>query len=251
MLSLLPRYLQGLRAPLRGLGFLRRNKKLWWWVLPPALVNTLITLFSLVGAVALSWVLIEWAWPMYGDSFWQWVFKITVSIGIVLGVIGLTAVAWLILTSVCAGYFLSVLAARVEKTLGLADDEVHDISLIREGVEAALETAVVLSIHGAALLAQFIPVAGTVVSVPVVLVTDAYVFGWEILSYPMGVRGMTLKERAAFIKRHRPETVGLGTTVLPTAIIPVVGALVMCFATVGAVLLYRDLIERDAEHIDV
>ena len=245
MLSLFPRYMHGLRSPLRGLGLLREHKKLWLWVFPPAIINTLITLLALVMVVMLSWVLIDWVWPMYGSSFWQWVYKITVSIAIVLGVIGLTAVAWLILTSVCVGFLLSILAERVEKTLGLAEEEVYEISLVREGIEAALETSVVVTIHAAAFLAQFVPVIGTAVSVPAVLITDAFVFGWEIMSYPMGVRGLTLKQRAAFIRKHRPETVGLGTTVLPTAIIPIVGGLVMCFATIGAVLLYRDLISEE------
>ena len=238
--------MSGLKAPFRGIGYLRKNKKLWLWVLPPALVNTLITVLSLIAAVALSWWLIATVWPMYGSSFMQWVYKISVSIGIVLGVIGLTVIVWLVLINVCAGYLLSILATRVEKKLGLSDDEIHEISLVREGIEAALETAVVLSIHLAAFLAQFIPFLGTVVSVPIVLVTDAFVFGWEILAYPMGVRGMTLKQRGAFIKRHRPEVVGLGSAVLPFVIVPVIGGFMMSFATVGAVLLYRDLIEADA-----
>jgi len=246
-LSLLTRYFKGLYAPVRGLGYLRANRSLWKWVLPPALVNTLITVLALGGAVALSWWLIGWAWPMYGDSLWQWVAKVFAAVGIVLGVIGLMVVVWLILTSLCAGYLLGVLAGRVEKQLGLSEAEVHDISLVREGVEATAETAVVLGIHGGAMVAQFVPVLGTVVSVPIVLVTDAFVLGWEIMGQPMGVRGMTLKERAAFIKRHRPETLGLGSAVLPAVLVPVVGGFVMCFATIGAVLLYRELVAREAE----
>jgi len=79
MLTFFPRYTHGLRAPFRGMGLLRQHPKLWAWVLPPALVNTLITLLALVGIVVFSWMLIEWVWPMYGDTFWQWVYKITVN----------------------------------------------------------------------------------------------------------------------------------------------------------------------------
>lgn len=245
MLSPTIRYTRGFRATFRGFNYLRKNKGLLLWVLPPALVNTLITILALVMLISLSWWLISIVWPMYGDTFWQWVFKISVSIGIVLGVIAATAVVWLILTGIVAGYLLGVLAGRVERRLGLDEDEIHDISLIREGTEALLETSVIITIHALAFLAQFVPVVGTMVAMPAVLITDAFVFGWEIMSHPMGVRGMTLKERSAFIKRHRPETLGLGSTVLPTAIIPIVGGFVMCFATIGAVLLYRELIEEE------
>lgn len=247
MLSPVTRYTRGFNAPFRGLAYLRKNKGLWPWVLPPALVNTLITLLALVMLVALSWWLIGIVWPMYGDTFWQWVYKILVSIGIALGVIGVTVIVWLILTGVCAGYLLGVLAGRVERRLGLAEDEIHEISLIREGAEAILETSVILTIHLVALIVQFIPVIGTAIALPAVLITDAYVFGWEIMSHPMGVRGMNLWERKAFIARHRPEVLGLGSTILPLAIIPIAGGCMMCFATVGAVLLYRDLIQEDAQ----
>lgn len=243
MLSPLTRYFKGLRAPLDGLGYLRQNKSLWAWVLPPALVNTLVTIGVLVGAVVLAWMLIAWAWPMYGDSLWQWVFKLAAAIGIVLGVIGLAVVLWLILISVCVGYLLGLLAERVEKKLGLDESQISPMSLVRETGEALIESGKILSIHGVAFLMQFIPVVGTVVSVPAALLADAYVLGGEVMGYPMGVRGMTLKERSVFIKAHRLETVGLGSAVLPTSFVPVLGGFVMCFATIGAVLLYRELSE--------
>lgn len=242
MLSPAKRYAQGLSAPLRGLGFVRKNRFLWKWVLPPALVNTLITLAALVMAVWLSWWLVGEVWPLYGNTFWQWVFKIAAAVGIVLGVIGLTVVVWLVLTSVCAGYLLGVLAGRVERQLGLAEDEIHELSLVREGAEAVVETAVIIGIHLFGFVAQFIPFVGQFIALPAVLITDAYVLGWEVMGYPLGVRGMTLKDRSAFLKRHRPETLGVGTTLLPVMAVPVVGGFMMCFATVGAVLLHRDLI---------
>jgi|GEM_PF-3571126 len=245
MISPLKGYLRGLYTPFRGIGFLCKNKSFWAWVLPPALVNTAITLVALVVLVALSWLLIDWVYPLFGTGFWQWVFKWLAVIGVVLAVLGLTVVVWLILINVCAGYLLSVLAGRVERRLGLREDEIHPVPLTQEVKEAVIETSRVLGIHGLAFAAQFIPVVGTAVSVPVVLLADAYIFGGEFLNYPMGVRGLSLEERTVFIRRHRAEAVGMGSTILPLGLVPIVGGFMMAFATVGAVLLYRELVENE------
>lgn len=246
MLSPVSRYTRGLFAPFRGLGHLRRNKVLWLWAIPPALVNTLITLLALTLLVWLSWLAVGYVWQLYGSGFWQWVWRIAASIAAVIGVIGATLVVWLMLVNICAGYLLGILAEKVEKRLGLGQDEVYALSLVRETGDAVVESGKMLTIHGVALLMQFVPVIGAVVALPAVLIADAYLFGSEFFSYPMGVRGKTFKERSAFIRAHRAETLGIGTTILPVTLIPIVGGFMMSFATVGAVLLYREILAEQA-----
>ncbi|MFN3166925.1 MAG: EI24 domain-containing protein [Phycisphaeraceae bacterium] len=238
------RFLRGTRAPFDGFAYLRRHPSLWPFVLPAALVNVFITGAALLVLVLLAIVLINYVVPMFGDGFWQTVLMVLVIVAVVAVVVGLTVVCWLLMQNIISGHLLSKLAERVEHQLGLGEDAIRPVPFVRQVTDGVYDTALVLGIHGAAFAIQFVPVLGAAVGVPAALAADAYVFGSDFINHPLNLRGMSFKERRAFIRRHTAETVGVGAVTLPLGLIPVVGGLVMACSVIGAVRLYRELSER-------
>lgn len=244
------RFLRGTRVPFDGFAYLRKHPSLWPLVLPAALVNVFITGAALLVLVMLAVVLVGYVHPMFGEGFWQWVFEILVIIAIIVVVVGLTIVCWLLMQNIIGGHLLSKLAERVERQLGLAEDQIAPVPFSRQVKDGVYDTTLVLGIHGLAFAAQFVPVVGTMVAVPAALMADAYVFGSDFLNHPMNLRGMTFAQRRAMIRKHLPETVGIGVMTLPLGLIPIVGGLVMAGSVIGAVLLYRELSDQQATATD-
>jgi len=238
------RFLRGARVPFDGFAYLRKHPTLWPFVLPAALVNVFITGAALVVLVLLAIVLINWVVPMFGDGFWQTVLMVLVIVAVVAVVVGLTIVCWLLMQNIISGHLLSKLAERVEKQLGLGEDEINAVPFVRQVTDGVYDTALVLGIQGAAFAVQFVPGIGTLVGVPAALAADAYVFGSDFLNHPLNLRGMSFKERRAFIRKHTAETIGVGALSLPLGLIPLVGGLVMACSVIGAVRLYRELSEK-------
>ena len=63
--------------------------------------------------------------------------------------------------------------------------------------------------------------------------------GFDLLSYPLSLRGKRRSERVAFVRRHRPRTLGLGAVVVAFEFIPIFGAVFLTTAVVGSVLIHQ------------
>lgn len=96
-------------------------------------------------------------------------------------------------------------------------------------------------INGGALCLHMIPLIGSVASLAVMLYFDSMLFGAEVFGYPLMVRGIRRDEKWKFLRAHRPYNMGLGMATLLIGLVPLIGPIYMTAATVGAVLLYREL----------
>lgn len=236
---------RGFATPFRGFSYLRERRHLWPFVLPAALVNVFITGAALAVLVLVAIVLIAWVHPMFGGGLWAVVLEVVVIAAVVVFVLGLTLLCWLLMQNIIAGHLMSKLAERVERELGVEDGTLASVPFRRQVIDGGLDTVMLLSINGAGLLIQFVPVVGTVVGVPLVFLGDAWVLGGDFLAHPLNLRGQTFGERQRFLRRHWRETVGVGSAVVPLGLVPVVGGLVAACAVVGAVLLHRELAAED------
>ena len=63
----------------------------------------------------------------------------------------------------------------------------------------------------------------------------------------MSRRRMGFADKSAFLRRHRPATLGFGTMSFLLLLIPIVGALVIPFNVAGGTVLFCELLEREEE----
>jgi uncharacterized protein involved in cysteine biosynthesis len=144
-----------------------------------------------------------------------------------------------LLSGVLCGYFYSRLAARVERELGIASDELHDVTLWQEVCDAMADLGWLLLSLLLALLLALVPLVGPPLALAYSLYFQILTCGRTQFSYPLALRGLARPQRMVFCRKHPATTLGMGTVVLALEFIPVLGALLMVTAAAGAVILHR------------
>jgi CysZ protein len=231
----------GLAAPWRGLAYLNRHPALWRYGILPLVLNILVTMLVLVGAV---WGAIEFGKYIddrFANSILGWTGEIISILGLVAATVGLTVVGWLIFGALLTDQFNSVLARRVELSIGTPVNELRELPVLRQMFDALWTALVLLLINAGLLLLNCLPVIGSMIAIPLAVVIDGYVFGRDYLDYPLSLRGWPRPRKQQLARRHWPATVGLGMMVLLANLVPILGGILLTTAVVGAVLMYRDL----------
>ena len=244
-------FCRGLRAPLDGWRYMRRNSGLWRHAAVPILINTLITtcmLFGMLGGVWVFWK--YWAFDFGPGAAWG-TLEVILDIVATLAIVGAALVVAYLLNGILCDYFRSILAQKVEISLGMKQEDLCEVPITYQVVDAFRDLAGLVFYNLAFLLLNFIPVVGTAVAAGASLYYECCVFGIDFIDYPMALRGMRRKDKYAFARRHRMHVLGLGAVTFAASFIPVLGAVVLATAATGAVLLYRDILAESPENQSV
>jgi CysZ protein len=242
-------FLAGLRAPLEGFSFLIRRPALWPYAIFPILINIALTLLLLVGLgyAAYSFLQYMHTWPTFAAGWWgrtQEFFAAILVIAITLSVI---AGSYILIGGILTAWFNERLAKQVELAIGTPLSELHDLPFKYQVIDALINFSKVALTACVCFLLSIIPVVGIVLGGAISFYVDCFIFGYDYLDYPLALRGIRRKEKRAFARKHRPETLGLGATVLLMNFLPLVGPIFLTTAAAGAVLLHKRL--REAETI--
>ena len=232
---------RGFAAPWEGFGYLCQHPRLWWYGVVPVVLNLLITgavlLLLLVAAV---WFVV-YLHPLF-PAGWGWVaLEVLCAFGVLLLAVGLALIVWAFLQGSLGGYYLTKLAREVELHLGLSPDQMREVSWGYQFLDACRDVSALVAINGGFLLLHVVPGIGSVVGVAGSLYFDSMLFGEDYFDYPLALRGKRRHEKKDFIRRNRYYTLGLGAAVFLANFIPLVGAVLLATAVVGAVLLHRRL----------
>ncbi|MDS4071256.1 MAG: sulfate transporter CysZ [Candidatus Competibacter sp.] len=85
---------------------------------------------------------------------------------------------------------------------------------------------------------SFVPVAN--IAAPALwAVSTAWMLALEYADYPLGNRGLTLRDQRRLLRRHWPLTLGFGGMTLLLTLIPGLNLLVMPAAVIGATLMWN------------
>jgi CysZ protein len=133
------------------------------------------------------------------------------------------------------------MARVVELRLGATPEELVELSFIAEAADGARDAAWLVAINLALLSLHLVPGIGSLVSLALGWYVNCQTLGAGYLDFPLSLRGWRRRERRAFARRHLPQTLGLGTAALAGTLVPVLGAVLLLGAVVGAVLLHRRL----------
>ncbi|MBE2214450.1 MAG: EI24 domain-containing protein [Opitutaceae bacterium] len=246
--SWLQAFVEGFGTPLAGLRFMNAHPRLWGYAVLPILLNLVLTTLFLGGLV---WGGVELFIYLHGliHSGWvpDWLTWLAVVGEVLLGaalavVILLFAIAlWLVFQGILCGYFYSELAKRVELILGMRQEDIREVPLVYQVVDALLDVTFVSFIAVSCFVMSFIPIVGPIAAVVIGGYFNAMVYGMDYLDYPQALRARGRRVQRGYARKHRAHTLGLGACVTLITFVPIVNAFFLTTAATGAVLLYRRL----------
>jgi CysZ protein len=227
--------LDGFFSVFRAVRFLVRTKKAWPFAVVPAallVATSLIGTFLAVHFIAPALVArgLPYAESMFGRIG---VAVLRVVANVVAGVGGAFVASWC--ASPIAGAALERIISLREKELGLPEREpVPFLTGIACGLRAQLLAFAVggpiLTVLSVLTLA-FPPLA--VVTFPLQFATLLALLVWELLDYPLSMRGMRLRDRLTLLRRQAPAAIGFGAGIALLFAIPF-GAIVLLPVAVAA-----------------
>jgi uncharacterized protein involved in cysteine biosynthesis len=234
-----PSFREGFLAPWDGLAFMCRHRELWKYGVIPILLNIVISGVVLVVLLVVAGLAIDRLHPMF-PAGWGWLTLEIIS-GIAIAALAILGafVSWLLLEAILCGFFYGKLAVQVELKLGMPRDEMRDVSLMAQTVDAIRDITLLLSINIGLLALHIVPVIGSLVAICGSTYFNLMILGGDFVAFPLDLRGMRRAEKKAYAKQFRYHTLGLGAAVILLILVPVVGAVLLTTAVTGSVLLHR------------
>jgi CysZ protein len=225
--------LDGLRAFYGGVGFIVSTPAVWGWALVPVGVMAVLSL----GLCGLSW----WgAWEaskaLVGESnLGTW------TLVVLLGLLGavLAVLVALTLAQPCSGFALEAICRAQERAMvGRASPALpYWISLWRN-----LKVIVATLVLGGGTMTllfvvEFLAPPAAVVTVPLKVVVGGWLMAWNFLDYPLGLRGMGLRDSVRWVGRHFGAVTVFGLTWWALVLFPGAVLLLLPMGVAGAARL--------------
>ncbi|MGQ9859047.1 MAG: EI24 domain-containing protein [Thermodesulfobacteriota bacterium] len=238
--------LAGLWAPLRGLGYLRKNRPLWRYVWIPAMINVLLfaalgTLFFFLFPHLVGLILPE------GEAWY-----LTALRGILWAVGSLMVLLLFLLTfttigAVIAGPFNELLSERVEQIQGgtLPRETGSIWQQARRSARSAWESIKHLAVYllGSLILLlwNLLPGIGSVIYTVVATLWTLLFLALEFGDYYLARHWVLFRTRWRKLWRHLWASLGFGAGCALLLMIPVLNLFLMPGAVAGGTLLWMKL----------
>lgn len=225
-----PGILAALRAFFGGIGFVVGTPSAWGWAMVPIIVAFVIlgglTGLGIWGAVEIVRAAQSWKGTAGG-----------IALGVVAPFVGFVLAA--ALAQPLSGFALDALVAKQEKKLGYPDRPAQPFfsSLFRSLRVTLLGLAVGLPILALLALITALAPPAAAVTVPLKFYVTALLVAWDFLDYPLGQRGLGVRQRLSWIGAHVVAVSVFGMASAAVLLIPGVGLLMLPFGVAGATRL--------------
>lgn len=237
---------EGIRAPLDAVPFAFRHKGFWPLLLIVFLVNGAIYSGSIYIVFTQLYPLLRIFMPQ--AEGWQ-MFAVRLVSGTVITLVSLFAalVFYSFAGSLIASPFLDALSNGTEKRLAgeaikqrsltYPFSEIGRIFLVfLKGIAAVAITAIVL------FPMNLIPFAGNLLYSLLVLAAVGFFTGSPFFSYPLDRRSIIGSSKMGLMWRYKWAITGTGVGFLILSLVPFLGFMSHCFASVGAAIIFREKI---------
>jgi uncharacterized protein involved in cysteine biosynthesis len=239
-------FADGLTSPWQGLRWMAARPRLWRYGWLPILANLLITGLIFLGLIAAGYDAFLRLSPDFGAGWGQVLIGMLLVLVLASAVLAGVFLAWVVLQGLLCDYFYGKLAERVERELGITPGEIRSLSLRQTTADTFHEFTYLAGASFVCLSLQCLPPIGTIVGWICGYYFLCLTLGMNYLNFPLSFRGWRRAEKREFARRHRAPTLGLGTAVALMTFIPLLNAILLTTAVVGAVLLYRKLGSPDS-----
>jgi CysZ protein len=234
-------FLAGVRALFGGLGFVVTTPAAWGWAMIPVAVATLLFgglgALSIWGGSALSERLVGdvagHGWSMLG----MWTLRILFwAIGMLVAFVLAMSLA-----QPLSGFALDAITRKQELALGgrtwpdqpLVSSAFRSLRVSLTALFVGLPVLAVL-----ALVTVFIPPAA-VVTLPLKFVVTGLLTAYDLLDYPLSLRGEDVGARLRFIAANFPAVLGFGVAAALLLLIPGGALFLLPFGVAGAARLVK------------
>jgi CysZ protein len=246
---------RGLTYPFRGgvFVYLRHPGLVRFWIWPFVIT---LALFALIGWLSFHYAgpLLEWIFPVPDPEGGWWAAVLAalhdvIQLLLSLVLCGAGSALVVVLSMVLAGPFNDMLSEAVEKIRAgtgappfsvrtLLRDLLRDLRL--ELSKLLLYFLVMIPLGVFSLL---VPGIGQALYSAFAFVFTALYFALDFIGGPATRRGVGVRARFAFLRRHLFSALGFGTGVWALLFVPVLNLLFLPAAVTGGTLLYLDLTE--------
>ncbi len=231
------RVIDGARAFFGGIGFVVTHPSIWGYAIVPVFV--LCALTATLGALGLwgSWHLVSAI--VSGASAWaeagRWVLELLIG-SVVLITAALLGFAF---AQPLSGFALEAISERQHVSLGGAPhpkpmflaNMKRSIAVNLLGLAVGVPLFVILTVIEVAA-----PPAA-VVTWPLKFIVSALLLAWDLLDYPLGLRGVSVGERLSFIGRNFWALFLFGCLGAVVLLVPGFGLLLLPYGVAGATRL--------------
>jgi len=221
-------FVSGVRAILGGLGFIVTTPSAWGWSLIPMAVAT--ALFGGTSALAIGGGS-ELALRIVGDPSNGWGTAGIWALKLLFWTMGLV-IAFFVAMSLAqplSGFALDAIARKQELARG---GRVWPDQPLVAGALRSLRVS--LTEHGQ---------PDGVVTIPLKFVVTGLLVAYDLLDYPLSLRGHSVSNRLVFMRQNFMAVLGFGVATGALLLIPGVGLLVLPFGVAGATRLVREGLE--------
>lgn len=235
---------RGARDVGRGLAFLNQHRRLWGWVIAPALITLIVMVGLIVGVVhlvdpAVAWVVAKLPGALQGlvGSLLWLVMIIALGFGALL--------VFVAIVGIVAGPFNEMLSEAIEaRVTGRAGPPFSLAAFVRGFVVGVAHG---LRRLGAAVLGfvlvfalGFIPVAGTIAGAALGFYFAARASAYDSYDAVLARTGLSYRDKLAYLAQRRSRALGLGATVTALLFIPGINLVALGLGAVGATLARLD-----------
>ncbi len=224
---------------LGGVAFVARRPAVWRWAIVPALLATVLFAGLGYGAITAAFGLAEHT--LSGGVAGSWSEVWTWVLGVLLSAIGLLVAMLLALTLAqpLSGFALEEIARRQESELGGTPwPAIPPLRAFVRGLSVAL-TALGLSlpiVTALTIVTVLLPPASCV-TVPLKVLVTSLALAYDLLDYPLSLRGTSVSDRLRFFRANFPAVLGFGLAAAGLLFVPGLSLLLLPFAVAGATRL--------------
>lgn len=245
-----PNLWTGVQCVFEAFGFIRRNPDAWPTAMVPTVVFILLSAFGVFAGI--NWLRPEVIVALGLDQPETWY-----TTGLAWLIHGLVSVASVV-TGVWAAFAITppLSAPALEHLVSLKEAELglpprKPIGLLREilcGLKAQLFAAI-FAVPALALLwlvnLVFPPAA--IVTLPLKALVIALAVSWNLIDYPLTLRGVSPGDRLGFVAAHKFAVVGFGLAMAALFWVPCLGVVLLPVGAVGATRLVWRMVESEPE----
>ncbi len=235
-----PGFFDGTRALFSGVGFVMTTPSIWPLAIVPVAIATLLT--AIAGGAAMSVVL-----PLVSKAILA---EVGARFGFVATLAQIVVGALLLLVGAAIGFgvaqplsgpALNRIVQRAEAALGARawpeTSAMSDILLALQSL--AVTYGVGLPILAVLWVVSFAFPPAAVVTFPLKLVVLGLSAAWDLLDYPLSLRGLPIGARLSFVKRNLGAMLGFGLGLALLSFIPFALVFALPFGVAGAARLTR------------
>jgi CysZ protein len=239
-------FVDGALAPWRGLGFVLGTPSAWPFAAVPAVI--FVALSGAIGAIGVT--LVQHATASLASAGSTWIVAGAWALRVVLwlAAVGVGVLLGLALAQPLSGPALDAIVEQQERALG---GRVHAkqpalATALRALRVNLLSLAATLGAIVLLTLVEFAFAPAAVVTTPLKFVISSVVLAWDLVDYPLGLRGAGVRARLAWFRTHFSVALGFGLSLGLVFLVPCAGLLLLPAGVAGATRIVLASEDEDA-----